>query len=54
MLGCVLWKEGKILTRHEEDKGSRLNSLGKFIGILGVSDVDEVEAKGSGSYYRRG
>lgn len=33
--------------RCGEDQDGRLNSLGKFTGILDVSGMDEIEGKGS-------
>lgn len=42
MLGCMLWKE-ESTDRQEEDKGGRLNSLGRF--IFDVLGTDEFEGK---------
>lgn len=42
----MLWIEGKTFRRHEEGKGGRLHSLGKFTGVLDVSGMDEIEGKG--------
>lgn len=49
VLGCMLWKEGGTLKRHEEDKGGRLSLLGKFTGILDVPGTTRLWGRGTGT-----